>query len=155
MYQKPAFISEVSCLSETEAWRIALQFWLPVADTAGYKLTIMLCMCVSPFGCQATAADNVPWCNRRFVCVCTCVCVCVCARDAVCFVLDTPSARSEGQRCWQRQSEINRIASGRSLAQRGHIRTNPGRKRWNDKRRLTASSDDQPPLMNLRGLNGF
>lgn len=67
---------------ETKAREITPQFWLHIADTTGYILTLMLWMCVSPFGCQATTVDNVPCCNRGFLSL-------LCLWDTVCFVLDT------------------------------------------------------------------
>lgn len=39
----------------------------------------MLCMCVSPFGCQATTVDNVPQRDQGFLCVTLCL---LCARHA-------------------------------------------------------------------------
>lgn len=75
---KTSFLFQFFFSSKTKAREIALHFWLPVADTAGYKLTIMLCMCVSLFGCQATTVDNVPQRDRGFLCV----------WRSVCFVLD-------------------------------------------------------------------
>lgn len=39
----------------------------------------MLCMCVSPFGCQATTVDNVPQRDQGLLCVTLCL---LCARHA-------------------------------------------------------------------------